>query len=161
MRPYIDKTNPEIYKAMLGVSRAVRKAETEAGLSRALVELVNTRVSQLNGCSTCLSIHVPAAERAGVDRLRLDLLPAWRTAQIYSPQERATLGLAEALTVRTGTSLILDANHSGPVFEDASQVFSTEQIAVLEWVIITINAFNRISIASDHPVLSQSTAAES
>src|SRR5699024_11246088 len=82
-RPFLDKTHPETYKALAGVTRHVRRAERAAGLSRALTELVNVRVSQLNGCPACLRVHVPAARRAGSSELQLDLLPSWHDAELY------------------------------------------------------------------------------
>lgn len=150
-RPFLDKAHPETYKALAGVTRHVRRAERAAGLSRALTELVNVRVSQLNGCPACLSVHVPAARRAGVSELKLDLLPSWQDAEIYIEEERIALELAEALTIGHGATGTI----SGPGLVDiqnrALRTLSEEQFTALEWAIITINAFNRVSIASGHP----------
>lgn len=150
-RPYIDKTNPEAYKAMVEVSRQVRKAGQAAGISRALSELVNVRVSQLNGCPACLSVHVPAARRAGVSDLKLDLLPCWQDATVFNTEERVSLELAEALTFGHAKSGTLSGPELELITERAQSVLGTEALAALEWTIISINAFNRISIASDHP----------
>ncbi|MGP5931381.1 carboxymuconolactone decarboxylase family protein [Corynebacterium glyciniphilum] len=149
-RPYIDKTNPEIYRALNGAVRAARKSYDEAGLSLDLVELVNVRVSQINGCPTCLSIHVPAARDAGVDQQVLDLLPSWRqdTSQLFTASQRAALELAEALTQPqpgSGRTSVEDAVTA------ASREFDERQISALEWAIVLINAYNRISIGSGHP----------
>lgn len=72
---------PDLPRAHRGVYRgAVRMAQTAsaaaeaAGIPRSLVELVNVRVSQVNGCARCLSVHVPAARKAGVDDARLHLV---------------------------------------------------------------------------------------
>lgn len=81
---------------------------------------------------------------AGVDELKIDLLPAWRDAQIYSEQERVALALAEALTCPHELDL-------ARAQAAASACFSTEALAALEWVIVVINSFNRVSIASGHP----------
>ncbi|SMX91066.1 hypothetical protein BAUR920_02483 [Brevibacterium aurantiacum] len=48
-RPYIDKTRPEVFKAMSQSAAASRKAARAASLDDGLIELVNTRVSQING----------------------------------------------------------------------------------------------------------------
>ncbi|MGO2616621.1 MAG: carboxymuconolactone decarboxylase family protein, partial [Brevibacterium aurantiacum] len=90
-RPYIDKVHPEVYKAMIQAAAASRKVARAEGLSDGLLELVNVRVSQINGCRTCLSIHAPAARKAGVEELKLDLLPTWREAEVFDGQERAAL----------------------------------------------------------------------
>ncbi|HEU0256327.1 MAG TPA: carboxymuconolactone decarboxylase family protein [Microbacteriaceae bacterium] len=147
-RPYIDKTFPEAYQAAVRAAREARQAAADAGLDRAVVELVNVRVSQLNGCLTCLSTHTPAARSAGVPQEKLDLLPAWREgAAAFTGVEKAALRIAESLTV------IDRAEDREALGAAAAEYLTTEQIAAVEWVTILINAFNRISIASGHPAL--------
>ncbi len=144
--PYIDKFFPEPYKELLGVTRTLRKIYPDVDLPESLIELVNVRVSQINGCGTCLSIHVPQARRAGVPDSKLDALPAWRQLDEFSTEEKAALQLAESLT-------LLDRNEAHLAARTACSVFAEEQVAALEWAIIMINAFNRVSIASGHPLL--------
>ncbi|WP_459610639.1 carboxymuconolactone decarboxylase family protein [Corynebacterium urogenitale] len=150
--PYLDKTNPEVFKAMNEAAKQSQKAGEQAGLSRALLELLDVRVSQLNGCPTCLSVHVPAAEQAGVDPMKIAALPSWRHAEIFSDEERVALGLAESLTVHSGASHVLNGDRFDDDDAKAVETFSEEQLAALQWAIITINSFNRISIASQHPM---------
>ncbi|MEY8570623.1 carboxymuconolactone decarboxylase family protein [Brevibacterium linens] len=145
-RPFIDKIHPENYKAMAQAAASSRKASRAAGLDDGLIELVNTRVSQINGCRTCLSIHAPAARKAGVSQLKLDVLPSWHEAEIFTDQEFAALTLAESLTVLDKTE------DRDAIAAEVAQFLTTEQISAIEWSTILINAFNRISIASDHPV---------
>jgi AhpD family alkylhydroperoxidase len=63
---HIDKQSPAAYRSLVGVSTAVAKTARDAGLSRSLVELVNVRVSQVNGCPSCLEVHHRRAVAAGV-----------------------------------------------------------------------------------------------
>lgn len=144
--PYIDKFFPEPYKQLNEVNKTLRKIYPEVDLPESLIELVSVRVSQINGCGTCLSIHVPAARRAGVPEKKIDALPAWRMVEDYTAEERAALQLAESLTV-------LDRHEGHLAARTACSVFAEEQVAALEWAIIMINAYNRISIASGHPLL--------
>ena len=148
-RPFIDREMPDVYTAMTKASATSRKASNEAGLDDDLIELINVRVSQINRCLTCLSIHVPRARQAGVPQRQLDLLPAWREAgaKEFSDQQRAALDLAEALTV-----LDEGADLDG-LAEAASAHLTRAQIAAVQWTTTLINAFNRISIASGHPAL--------
>ena len=96
---YLDKAVPDAWKAVGGLAAAVRTAAEEAGLDRQLVELVNLRVSQINGCGFCLDLHAREGAKAGLSAQRMALLPAWREAEaVYSEQERAALELAEAVT---------------------------------------------------------------
>lgn len=151
-RPYIDKIHPEVDKSMIQAATASRRVARAAGLEDGLLELVNTRVSQINGCRTCLSIHAPAARKAGVEEIKLDLLPTWREAEVYDDQEKAALLLAETLTIIDKTA---DRNE---IAIDAGEYLSAEQISAVEWTVILINSFNRISIASNHPVARPRTA---
>ena len=63
---HVDRQSPTAYRALVGVATAVTGVAADAGLTRALVELVNVRVSQLNGCPSCLEIHTRKAAAAGV-----------------------------------------------------------------------------------------------
>ncbi|MGP6172562.1 carboxymuconolactone decarboxylase family protein [Corynebacterium sp. A21] len=146
--PYIDKFFPEPYKAMLNVTKTLRQIYPEVDLPDSLIELLNVRVSQINGCGTCLSIHVPQALKAGVPQWQLDVLASWRMVNDFSEKERAALELAESLT-------LLQEGKGHLAALTACEVFAEEQVAALEWAIITINAFNRISIASGHPLIAK------
>ncbi|MFJ9552666.1 carboxymuconolactone decarboxylase family protein [Nocardiopsis sp. NPDC101807] len=146
-RPYIDKEHPEVYGAMLKAAAASRSAAREAGLGDDTLELINLRVSQINGCPTCLGIHSSKARKAGVAQSTLDVLPAWREVASFTEEQRAALELAESLTVIDPTidRQALNAR--------AAAHLTTAQISAVEWTTTLINAFNRISIASGHPVL--------
>src|SRR4029450_1199345 len=82
------------YQAMLELSSAVRRSNLE----RARLELVRTRVAQLNGCGYCIDMHTKDARAAGETEQRLYLLSAWREAPLYSERERAALEWTEAGT---------------------------------------------------------------
>ncbi|GGZ28180.1 carboxymuconolactone decarboxylase family protein [Streptomyces poonensis] len=145
-RIFIDKQSPDAYRALVRTSEAVRTTAADAGLDRTLVELVNLRVSQINGCAYCLDVHTRAALRAGETTRRLGALPAWRDTELFTPLERAALALAEATTTPSGTA----AQESA--YTAARDVLTDDQISAVIWVAVTINAFNRVSIMSGHPV---------
>jgi len=146
-RPYIDKEHPKVYKALANAAVASRAEAREAGLGDDTIELINVRVSQINGCPTCLSIHLPKARKAGVKESTLDVLPAWRESAPFTDEQRAALLLAESLTVIDPT---IDRE---AVNARAASHLTTAQISAVEWTTTLINAFNRVSIASGHPVL--------
>lgn len=145
-RIFIDKQSPKAFHALVQVSEAVRATASEAGLDRTTVELINVHVSQLNGCAYCLDVHITAALRAGESPRRLGVLSAWRDTGLFAPSERAALALAEATTDPVNAATQTSA------FETARQVLSEDQISAAIWVAVTINAFNRVSIMSKHPV---------
>jgi AhpD family alkylhydroperoxidase len=145
-RIFIDKQSPKAYHALVQTSEAVRATAADAGLDRAVVELINLRVSQINGCAYCLNVHTRAALRAGETAQRLGVLAAWRDTELFTPAERAALALAEATTEPT------DAAAQETAWAGARDVLTDDQISAVIWVAITINAFNRVSIMSKHPV---------
>ncbi|GLB64791.1 alkyl hydroperoxide reductase AhpD [Dietzia sp. NCCP-2495] len=141
--PQLDRVT-DVYRQLVRTAVASREASIAAGLNDGLLELVNVRVSQINGCAACLSTHVPAARKAGVSQRRLDLLPAWRDLDGFGDQERAALRLAETLT------RLDDSRERADALAAATELFDADQIAALEWTVVLINAFNRVSIASHH-----------
>ncbi|MFK0287491.1 carboxymuconolactone decarboxylase family protein [Streptomyces sp. NPDC090499] len=145
-RIFIDKQSPKAFHALVQASETVRATASEAGLDRTTVELVNLRVSQLNGCAYCLDVHTRAALRAGESTRRLGILSAWRDTDLFTPHERAALALAEATTDPLNTAAQTSA------YEAARQALSEDQISAAIWVAVTINAFNRVSVMSKHPV---------
>ncbi|WP_369217582.1 carboxymuconolactone decarboxylase family protein [Streptomyces flavofungini] len=145
-RVYVDKQSPKAYHAMVEASAAVRATAADAGLDRILVELVNLRVSQLNGCAYCLDVHTRTALREGESTRRLGVLAAWRDTELFTARERAALALAEATTHPA------DAAAQETAYAAARAEFTDAEISAVIWVAITINAFNRVSILSKHPV---------
>ncbi|MGW3264223.1 carboxymuconolactone decarboxylase family protein [Streptomyces sp. NPDC001056] len=145
-RVFVDKRSPRAYRALTRTAEEVRAVAADAGLDRRLVELVNLRVSQINGCAYCLDVHTRAALRAGETTQRLGVLPAWRDTELFSPRERAALALAEATTSPADAAAQHDA------YDDARRVLTDDEISAVVWVTITINAFNRVSIMSKHLV---------
>jgi alkylhydroperoxidase family enzyme len=77
------------------------------------------------------------------------VLAAWRDTELFTPAERAALALAEATTEPT------DAAAQETAWEAARDALTDDQISAVIWVAITINAFNRVSIMSKHPVRSE------
>ena len=145
-RIFIDKQTPDAYRAFRQASDTVRAAATAAGLEPALLELINVRVSQINGCAFCLDRHTRTALRDGESPLRLGVLPGWRDAEVFTARERAALGLAESVTHPD------DATTQESAYAAAREVFDDAEISAAIWAAITINAFNRVSILSKHPV---------
>ncbi len=143
---HIDKQSPTVYRALIGVATAVTSLAAEVGLPRALAELVNVRVSQLNGCPSCLEIHTRKAVAAGVTDKQLATLPAWRETELFDERERAALRLAEI------TTRLPDHDAAEREYARARKVFSDDELSAVIWMATAINAFNRVSILSRHTV---------
>ena len=142
----MDKVMPEAWQAAQAYSSAIREAALRRGLSAQETEFIKVRASQLNGCVFCLDLHIREARQAGIVQQKLDLLPAWRESDLYTDRETAVLAVAEAAT----TLPLTDDAEADLVA--AQGVLGEESFVAAEWVAATINAFNRISILSQHPV---------
>jgi AhpD family alkylhydroperoxidase len=116
-----------------------------ASLDRSLIELIEFRVSQINGCAYCLDMHSKDLRAKGETEQRLYGLDAWREAPYYTDRERAALGWAEAVT-NLSPGRVPDE-----VFQTASQQFSNEELVDLTMVVIVINGYNRINVAFRMP----------
>jgi AhpD family alkylhydroperoxidase len=89
----LSQSFPDGYEAMRQLGKAVR-----AAIDPTLLELVQLRASQINGCAFCLDMHTKDALANGERTDRLAVLPAWRESPGFSEQERAALALTEAIT---------------------------------------------------------------
>src|SRR5919112_378794 len=100
------QTRLDYSKAAPGSVQAMYKLQKyvdESGLEHSLLELVKTRVSQINGCAYCIDMHTKDARAAGETEQRLYGLSAWREAPFYTERERAALaGRRSATTSRAG-----------------------------------------------------------
>ena len=126
--------------------RALGKAVDESGLDKALTELIKVRASQINGCAFCLQMHLGIARKLGIAAEKLDLLPVWREAGIFSARETAALAWTEALTTL--------GPYGAPdeVYTQVLKEFSAGEATFLTVSIGTINQWNRIAIALRFPV---------
>ena len=129
--------SPKGFAAMLALELHARAS----GLEHGLLELVKTRVSQLNGCAWCLDMHTKDARAAGESEQRLYLLPAWREAPCYTERERAALAWAEAVT------LLKDQQVPDDVYEQARRQFDEKALVDLTLAIVAINGWNRLSVS--------------
>ena len=133
----IEKVEPAGYKAILGLEKFIESTP----LTRKHKDLIKIRASQINGCAFCINMHTRDARKAGETEQRIYGLNAWRDAPFYSEDERAILALTEEVT--------LISNHvSDETYEQAAKVLEDAYLAQVILAIITINAWNRIGIAT-------------
>jgi AhpD family alkylhydroperoxidase len=143
---FLDKQHPVVWRALNGLGLKVREAAEAAGIDRRTIELLYVRTSQINGCAYCLDMHVGDAVKAGETPQRLAVLPAWRDTGLFTAKERAALALTECITELP--------DHRSREQEEAyaREHLSADEFSAVSWVAITINAFNRVSVISHHPV---------
>lgn len=128
---------PDAFAAMSRLDIYVRRC----GLERPLLELVELRASQLNGCAYCIDVHRRGARRAGEAGQRLDALERWKETRLFTQRERAALAWTEAVT-RLGPDRVGDRT-----FRMAREQFSDPELVNLTMAIIAINGWSRLAIA--------------
>ena len=140
------------FDALGNLGREVAKAAAGAGVGSRILELVKIRASQLNGCAYCLDMHTADALENGEVPRRLHVLAAWRETDLYTGQERAALELTEVLTRLSDTNDVPDE-----VYEYATKVFTETQYQAVVWMVVVINAYNRV-VLPGHPKLPKRAA---
>ena len=128
---------PELFKKYADVSAQLLKSTVDANI-RSLVEV---RASQMNGCAFCLDMHVKQARIHGEGELRLHHVAIWRESPHFEPRERAALAWTEVLT------RIPEHGVPDEIYERVRAHFSEKELADLTFLIMTINAWNRVNVA--------------
>jgi AhpD family alkylhydroperoxidase len=126
-------------KPVFGLTTYLKKSTLDPKLK----ELIDFRVSQINGCAYCLDMHSKDARAHGETEQRLYGLSAWHEAPFYTDREKAALAWAEAVN----KPLVSDE-----IYALASKHFSDEELIDLTLAVTTINIWNRINIAFPHGV---------
>jgi AhpD family alkylhydroperoxidase len=131
---------PEAMQALIALGGVPAKT----GLSPILLELVNLRASQINGCSVCIDGHPRIARKAGETDERLFAVSAWRDTPYFTEAERAALALTEAVT------RVSDRPDPVPdeIWDEATRHFDGRNLAALVIAIANINVWNRLNIAT-------------
>ena len=133
---------PGFSKAMAALERAATNELDAAGIEPRLRELVRIRASQLNGCAYCTDMHTKDARAIGETEQRLYALPAWRETPFFAARERAALAFTESVTLVASTH-VPDAD-----YEAVAREFTAAEIGALVCLIVAINAWNRIGVAT-------------
>jgi AhpD family alkylhydroperoxidase len=138
----IDFRNSKILQDFVKRLNATSAAVPQGTLPPGLANLVLTRASQINGCAVCVDMHTKDAEHDGETSVRLNLLAAWRDANVFTDAERAALELTEQATRIADTA--------GGVTDDAwataASYYNTDQLAALVTTTAVINAYNRFNV---------------
>lgn len=145
-RVNLSKASPELYQSVSALDKRAKELVAAAGIAEGFSHLLLLRASQINQCAYCVRMHTRDALKSGETSDRISLLTAWRESGYFTEKERAALALTEAVT------RISEGQVPDPLYEEVSAVLSEAEIAAVEWLIIVINAWNRIAIASRYPV---------
>jgi AhpD family alkylhydroperoxidase len=105
-----------------------------------LIELVCIHVSGLNRCEQGICRHMQRALELGESEERLQLLPVWKQAPLYSRREQAALAWAEAVT-----QVAVDVTDQE--FQNAREWYTEEELVELTLIILATHASNRMSVS--------------
>ncbi|MDC7741664.1 carboxymuconolactone decarboxylase family protein [Rhizobium binxianense] len=128
--------SPELFKKFLEFSMALKSSVIDDKL-QALIEI---RASQINGCGFCLDMHVKQAKIFGESELRLHHVAIWRESNLFIPRERAALAWTEALTK------LAEGGIPDEIYERVRGQLSEKEISDLTFVVMAINAWNRVNV---------------
>jgi AhpD family alkylhydroperoxidase len=129
--------SPELFKRLIDLTTAIRTS----GVEEAIIDLVEIRSSQLNGCAFCLDMHVKQAKIHGERELRLYHVAAWRESPLFEPRERAALAWTEALTK------LPEGGVPDDLYSRVRGQFSESELSDLTFAVMVINAWNRAGVA--------------
>lgn len=110
-------------------------------ISQNLRRMVEILVSQINGCTYCINVHTRQAVALGESEARIAALTDWRNSSSFTPLEEACFAWAESVT-RIGHD-----EASDEAYENLGTVLSELEIVDLTFVIVAMNAWNRLAIS--------------
>ncbi len=134
----ISQLQPIAFQAMLGLEGYL--AETE--LTPTIKELIKLKASMINKCAYCIQMHSEQARKNGESEQRIYALPAWQESPLFTIEERAVLALTEEVT------LISEQGLSDATYQGCLKLFGEQKVAQLIMQVVTINAWNRIALAT-------------
>ena len=129
--------SPELFRKISELSMALKDSVIEQKIR----DLVNLLASQMNGCAFCVDMHVKASRIHGESELRLHHVAIWRESNLFIPRERAALAWTEALT------RLPEGGIPDDLYERVRGQLSEKEISDLTFSVMTINAWNRVSVA--------------
>jgi AhpD family alkylhydroperoxidase len=127
--------NPGFVLPYLATSRFVRgRTDLDPEVRALAVHLVAT----INGCAWCRDLGRFAARRAGIPAAKLDAVADHATDPRFTPDERAALAYAAAVTE-------VGAHVPDALFAELRRHFSERDIVELTMVVAAENLYNRVT----------------
>ncbi|RZA34056.1 MAG: carboxymuconolactone decarboxylase family protein [Lysobacteraceae bacterium] len=128
---------PASLHAMINLSKSV----SQGTIGERLFELVNLRVSQVNGCGVCVDMHWRFLLKQGADPRHLNAIAGWRESPFFSARERAALGWADALNA------LPQHDTTDAAYRELSEHFNPTEIAELSYGVAAIRGWNILNIS--------------
>lgn len=134
----ISQLEPKAYQAMFSLEGYLADCDLDSSLK----ELIKLKASMINQCAYCIQMHSEQARKHGESEQRIYALPAWQESPLFTDEERAVLALTEEITN------ISNAGLSDATYNLCTELFDEQKVAQLIMQVVTINAWNRIALAT-------------
>ena len=129
-------------KAMTHLDNAATRQLDDVGFDPGLRDLLRLRASQINGCAYCVDMHSRDARAAGETEQRVAAVAVWREAPFFTARERAAFAFTESVT------LVAETHVPAEAYDAVAEHYNPEEIGALLSLIVTITAWNALSVAS-------------
>jgi AhpD family alkylhydroperoxidase len=138
----VDEAVPAFSKALSHLDTSATRELDRVGFPAGLRDLVRLRASQINGCAYCVDMHATDAAQAGESAQRVNAVAIWRESPFFTERERAALAFTEAVTLVAQTRVPVEE------YGAVAAYWSPEEVGALLALIVAINAWNAISVAT-------------
>ena len=128
---------PKTLHAMINLSKSV----SQSSIGERLIELINLRVSQVNGCGFCVDMHWRSLLKQGADPRHLNAISGWREAPFFSPRERAALGWADAVNA------LPQRDDTDAAYVELREHLNETEIVELSYAIAAIRGWNVLNLS--------------
>ena len=128
---------PNTLHAMINLSKSV----SQSSIGERLFELINLRVSQVNGCGVCVDMHWRFLLKQGADPRHLNAIAGWREAPFFSPRERAALAWADAVNA------LPQRDDTNAAYAELREHFNETEVVELSYGIAAIRGWNVLNLS--------------
>ena len=128
---------PNSLKAMINLSKSV----SQSPIGERIFELVNLRVSQINGCGVCVDMHWRFLLKQGAEPRHLNAIAGWREAPFFSARERAALAWAEAVNA------LPQRDDTDAAYGALREHFDENEAVELSYAIAAIRGWNVLNLS--------------
>jgi AhpD family alkylhydroperoxidase len=138
----LDAAVPAFSKAMAHLDTAMTREADRVGLPKGLRDLLKLRASQINGCAYCVDMHAHDATENGESLQRIHAVSVWAESPFFTEKERAAFAFTETVT------RVADTHVPAADYDAVAVHWSEEEVGALIALIVTINAWNGLAVAS-------------
>jgi AhpD family alkylhydroperoxidase len=133
---------PAFSKAMAHLDTTTTRELDRVGVPAGLRDLLKLRASQINGCAYCVDMHATDAASNGESQQRIHAVSVWAESPFFTEKERAAFAFTESVT------RLADTHMPTADYDSVAEHWSAEEVGALLALIVTINAWNGLAVAS-------------